>query len=141
MAKAELKTKKTTASVASFLSAIPDDARREDCRRLVKLMQQAIGAEPKMWGEHVIGFGDYHYKYESGRENDWFVAGFSPRKANITLYLMSGAARHSAILERLGKHKVGKGCLYIKQLSDIELPVLKELVESCARELKKKSVS
>jgi hypothetical protein len=100
-------------------------------------MQNAIKAEPRMWGANVVGFGDYHYRYDSGRENDWFIAGFSPRKQNLTLYLMAGVERYRQLLGRLGKHKTGKGCLYIKDLDDVDLDVLSELVTSAARDLRK----
>ena len=137
MANAELKTKKTTASVSAFIDSIPDQKRREDCRKVATLMQNAIKAEPRMWGANVVGFGDYHYRYDSGRENDWFIAGFSPRKQNLTLYLMTGVERYRQLLGRLGKHKTGKGCLYIKDLDDVDLDVLSELVTSAARDLRK----
>jgi hypothetical protein len=135
MANANLKTKKTAASVSSFIDKIQDEKRKNDCRKVLALMQSAVGAEPKMWGENVVGFGDYHYKYESGRENDWFMTGFSPRKENLTLYFMTGFAKYGPLLARLGKHKTGKGCLYIKDLDDIDTKVLSELVSNAARDL------
>jgi len=135
MANANLKTKKTAASVSDFIESIPEKERRDDCRRLVKLMKKAIGAQPTMWGANVVGFGDYHYKYESGRENDWFVAGFSPRKQSLTLYFMTGTERYKSILARLGKHKTSKGCLYIRSLGDVDLAVLAELAETSTRDL------
>lgn len=135
MANADLKTKKTTASVLDFIESIPDEDRREDCRRLITLMKKATRADPKMWGSNVVGFGDYHYKYESGRENDWFVTGFSPRKQNLTLYFMTGTERYKSILDRLGKHKTGKGCLYINNLDEVDVDVLQELVRASARDL------
>ena len=137
MANADLKTKKTTQSVSKFISDIEDERRRDDSRRVLDLMKKATGAEPKMWGASVIGFGDYHYKYDSGRENDWFVTGFSPRKGNLTLYFMTGLDRYESLLKRLGKHKTGKGCLYIKNLDDVDIGVLRELVTSSARDLLK----
>ena len=137
MANADLKTKKTRQSVSRFIDDIEDEARREDCRRVLELMKKATGAEPKMWGASVVGFGDYHYKYDSGRENDWFVTGFSPRKQNLTLYFMTGLDRYASLLRRLGKHKTGKGCLYIRNLDDVDIGVLRELVTSSARDLLK----
>jgi len=137
MANADLKTKKTTASVSKFIDDIADEKRRADCRRVVEIMKKATGDEPKMWGSSVVGFGDYHYKYESGRENDWFVTGFSPRKDSLTLYFMTGVERYKPILARLGKHRTGKGCLYIKSLEDVDADVLKELITTSKRDLKK----
>ncbi len=125
---AELKTKQTGQSVEDFLNAIADEETRQDCLAIVKLMQKATKAKPKMWGPSIVGFGDYHYKYESGRENDWFLTGFSPRKQNLTLYGL-GVTRQPELMQKLGKHKTGKGCLYIKTLADVDLKVLKELIE------------
>lgn len=125
---AELKTQKTKASVTDFINGIADDARRKDCRTVLKLMRDATGAPPRMWGPSIVGFGDWRYKYASGREGDWFLAGFSPRKDSLTLYLMPGLQAHSARLRVLGKHKTGKGCLYIRQLSDVDPAVLKQLI-------------
>lgn len=133
--KAELKTKKTSASVKDFLDGIADEERRQDCRTVAKMLQRATGAKPTMWGPSVVGFGDYHYRYESGRENDWFVAGFSPRKGDLTIYLMSGLPQYEHILKRLGKHRTGKGCLYIRRLSDVDETVLEELVTTSAHDL------
>jgi len=126
---AELKTKQTNQSVEKFLNGISDKKRRDDCFTILELMKQATKAEPKMWGSSIIGFGNYHYKYESGREGDWFLTGFSPRKQNLTLYLMSGLGNFSELLKKLGKHKTGKGCLYINKLEDIDLPTLKKLIK------------
>lgn len=125
---AELKTRRTDASVADFLAAIPDEGRRADCRAVADLMAGVTGAEAEMWGPAIVGFGRYHYRYASGREGDWFLAGFSPRKQNLTLYLMSGYDDHEALMACLGKHTIGKSCLYVKRLSDIDLDVLRELV-------------
>ena len=134
MANAGLKTKATGASVEAFLETF-DESRREDCRKLVRVLKRATKAEPKMWGPSIVGFGDYHYKYESGRENDWFLAGFSPRKRELTVYLMAGLGREPALMKKLGKHKTGKGCLSIKQLSDIDTKVLEEIVRRGVRAL------
>lgn len=127
---AELKTKKNNASVDAFLECVADEARRADAIRVMKLMRRITGAKPKMWGGSIIGFGDYRCKYPSGRELDWFIAGFSPRKANLTLYLMSGFDGQERLLKQLGKHKTGKACLYIKRLADIDLAALGELIQA-----------
>lgn len=123
---AELKTRVTRASVEKFLGGIKDETKRQDCYELVKIMKKATRSEPKMWGTSIIGFGDYHYVYESGREGDWFITGFSPRVQNLTLYMMGGI--DSAMLKKLGKYKTGKGCLYINKLADVDLKVLNELI-------------
>ena len=132
---AELKTKKTSASVGAFLDAVPDATTRKDCRTLVQMMKKATKAQPKMWGPSIVGFGDYRYKYESGREGDWFRAGFSPRKNALTLYVMSGFPKHAELMSKLGKHKTGKGCLYIKQLADVDMRVLEQLIERSVKSL------
>jgi hypothetical protein len=123
---AENKTKPTAISVSSFIGAIPDEGRRKDCQALQKLMERATGAKGKLWGPSIIGFGDCHYKYASGREGDWFPAGFSPRKQDLTLYLMGGPRKN--LLEKLGKYKMGKSCVYIKRLADVDITVLTELI-------------
>lgn len=135
---AELKTKLTQASVADFLNAIQDEPMREDCWAIMKIMQQATKAEPEMWGPSIVGFGRCHYVYESGREGDWMLVGFSPRKQAITLYLMCGLEHAPKLLAQLGKHSCGKSCLYIKRLADIHLPTLKKLVKESVRQVKKK---
>lgn len=112
---AELKTKATKASVDKFLASVKDTKRREDCLTVLPLMRQVTRAEPKMWGSSIVGFGDYRYKYASGRELDWFLVGFSPRKEALTLYLMPGPPDFTQALGNLGKHKTGKACLYIKK--------------------------
>ncbi|HEX4949961.1 MAG TPA: DUF1801 domain-containing protein [Blastocatellia bacterium] len=139
MAKAELKTKKNDASVADFLNAIPDEARRKDCFAVLELMKKATKAEPKMWGSNIVGLGDLHYKYASGREGDWFQMGFSPRKENLTLYFMPGLHLHEDSLSRLGKYKIGKSCLYLKSLGDIDIKVLKEMMAQTVKILKTQS--
>ncbi len=126
---AELKTKQNDQSVAAFLDSIADRNMRQECLTLLRLMQQAAKSEPKMWGSSIVGFGNYHYKYESGREGDWFLTGFSPRKQNLTLYIMPGFARYDELMKKLGKHKIGKSCLYLKKLGDVDLAVLKQLVK------------
>ena len=136
MAKAKLKTQVTEASVEKFLGAL-DEFRRADCFALVKILHRATKARPKMWGTSIVGFGDYRYKSErSGREGDWFMAGFSPRKKDLVLYLMAGAQREPALMKKLGKHKVGGGCLYIRQLADVDTKVLEEIIVRCTRRLK-----
>jgi hypothetical protein len=134
---AELRTKATNASVTDFLNSVADEQKRKDCFEVLKIMKQATKSEPKMWGPSIVGFGDYHYVYGSGRENDWFLAGFSPRKQNLTLYLMSGLDRYKDLLKKLGKYSTGKGCLYIKKLADVDTKVLKELVEESVKAMSK----
>lgn len=136
----ENKTKQTAVSVAAYIAALADETKRADALELVKLMQSATGEEPKMWGPSIIGFGSYHYTYDSGREGDMPLVGFSPRKPAFVLYGMRGAGNAEALLARLGKHTTGKGCVYIKRLSDVDLKVLKELiVKSVAASRKKKA--
>ena len=129
---AENKTKPTEVSVAQFIDAIEDEARCVDAKALVRLMKKATGAKPKMWGPSIIGFDSYHYKYESGREGDAPLVGFSPRKPATVLYSLLGSGDSDALLARLGKHTTGKGCLYIKRLADVDLKVLQELVVKAA---------
>lgn len=138
---AELKTKPTEASVKEFLNQIPDKERRDDCFAIAKLMEEITGDKPKMWGPSIVGFGTYHYKYASGREGDWLETGFSPRKKDLTLYIMMGFDKHPELMERLGKHSVGKSCLYIKRLSDIHLPTLKKLIKSSVKDLRAQTTS
>ena len=135
---AELKTKRTNASVEKFLSGFPEETRK-DCHEILKMMEQATKAEPKMWGASIVGFGSYHYKYASGREGDWMLTGFSPRKQNLTLYIMPGFERHANLLKKLGRHSLGKSCLYIKRLSDVDKKVLKELVTESVKVMKKQN--
>jgi hypothetical protein len=134
---AELKTKPTDTSVAALLGAIPDDARRQDCFTVLSLMRDVTQCEPTVWGSTIIGFGTYHYKYASGREGDWFLTGFAPRKQDLTLYIMAGFDRSEALLARLGKYKTGKSCLYVKRLADIDLAVLKDLVAASVTHMKR----
>ena len=135
---AELKTKPGAGSVTGFLAGIADDATRKDCEALVKLMKSVTRAEPVMWGSGIVGFGSYHYVYESGREGDWFLAGFAPRKGNLTLYIMSGFPEHAALMKQLGKHKTGGSCLYVKRLADIDMKVLRALVTASVRSVKRR---
>ena len=126
---AEPKTKPTKASVKEFLNQISDKERRDDCFAVVKIMEEITGDKPKMWGPSIVGFGTWHYKYASGREGDWPVTGFSPRKKDLTLYLMMGFHKHTELMQKLGKHSHSKSCLYIKRLSDIHMPTLKKLIK------------
>lgn len=126
---AELKTKPTTDSVEKFLNGIADEQRRRDCFRILEIMKAATKAEPAMWGTSIVGFGRYNYKYESGTKGEWFLVGFSPRKQDLTLYIMSGLERYSELLKKLGKHKTGRACLYIKKLDDVDLLTLKQLIK------------
>jgi len=132
---AEVKTKPTQASVKEFLNQIPDKQRREDCFAIAKMMEEITGAKPKMWGPSIVGFGSYHFKYDSGREGDWLMTGFSPRKNDLTLYIMMGFEKHRELMEQLGKHKTAKSCLYIKRLSDIHQPTLKKLIKASVKQL------
>ena len=133
---AELKTKPTEASVKEFLNQIPDKERRDDCFAIAKMMEEATGAKPKMWGPSIVGFGSFHYKYDSGREGDWLLTGFSPRKKDLTVYMMMGFAKHTEMMEKLGKYSHAQSCLYIKRLSDIHIPTLKKLIKTSVKELK-----
>ena len=126
---AELKTQVNDASVEAFLNTIEDAKKRQDSFTVLELMKEVTGAEPKMWGSSIIGFGDTHYKYATGREGDWFLTGFSPRKQNLTLYIAGGFDEHAELMQTLGKHKIGKGCLYINKLSDIDQAKLRELIK------------
>jgi hypothetical protein len=131
---AELKTRTTKASVDSFLQGIRDEKRRQDYYAILKIMEKATKAEAKIWGTSIVGFGDHHYVYESGRQGDWFLTGFSPRAQNLTLYSMGGFDRE--LLKKLGKYKTGKGCLYISKLEDVDLKVLQELIGTSVKKVK-----
>jgi hypothetical protein len=126
---AELKTKKTELSIDSFLKTISEPQKQKDAFELCKLMEKATKAKGKMWGASIIGFGDKVLKYDSGRELDWFVIGFSPRKQNFTLYISGAVDKQQSLLKKLGKHKTGKGCLYINNLAEIDVAVLKEIID------------
>ena len=136
MAKAELKTKVNDASVTKFLNGVANEQRRNDCFAILKMMRQVTKEEPKMWGSSIVGFGSYHYQGKSGREGDWMLIGFSPRKQNLTLYLMGGFDAHTALLRKLGKFTTGVGCLYIKTLDDVDKKVLKALVQASVKRMK-----
>ncbi len=135
---AEQKTKPTDQSVESFLDKVPDEKVRDDCYTIIKLMKKATGSTPKMWGPAIIGFGKYHYKYDSGHEGDACLTGFSPRKPNITLYVMANFASREDLLKKLGKHKASKACLYIKKLEDVNVTVLEQLIKKSVDFIKKK---
>lgn len=135
---AQLKTQKNKSSVDEFLAGIDDGARRDDCRTVLELMRKATGAEPAMWGGSIVGFGSYRYQYESGREGEWFLTGFSPRKQALTLYIMPGFSDYDALMDRLGKFKTGKSCLYVKRLDDVDLPTLKRLIDGSVRYMRRK---
>jgi Domain of unknown function (DU1801) len=133
---AEAKTKPTNQSVEKFIKSQPNEQTREDCLTLTKLMKEASGAEPQMWGTGIVGFGTNHYKYASGREGDWPIIGFSPRKQNLTLYLGMGEGFDPELLKKLGKHSLGKGCLYFKRVSDVHLPTLKKIIKTSIKKQK-----
>ena len=126
---AENKTRKTGASVEDFLASVENKRRREDGSTILEMMKQITGMEPEMWGPTIIGFGDYHYKYASGREGDMFLTGFSPRKQNLSLYVMDEFEGRDDLLARLGKHRTGVSCLYINKLADVDVDVLRELIQ------------
>ncbi len=133
---AELKTQKTDASVEEFLQSVEPAQKRADALAICALMQEVTGCEPKMWGSSIVGFGEYIYTYESGRIGNWMLVGFSPRKQNLTLYIMAGFDNYSTLMAQLGKYKTGKSCLYVNKLTDIDQYVLRTLVgESVAHML------
>ncbi|WP_421792469.1 DUF1801 domain-containing protein [Hyphobacterium sp.] len=134
----ENKTKPTAITPADFIASVEHDGRREDAKTLLDLFERMTGWKAKMWGPSIIGFGEYHYKYDSGREGDFLATGFSPRKANLSIYIMPGYQDYEGILARLGKHKHGKSCLYVNKLADIDLDVLEELVKAGLDDLSKK---
>jgi hypothetical protein len=134
----DLKTKRNRRSVKKFIDSVEHEGRREDAREILALMKDVTGEKPQMWGESIVGFGSYHYRYESGREGDWFLTGFSPRKANLTLYIMSGFSRYPELLAKLGKHKTGKACLYVHRLDDVDRKVLRRLVKESVAHVKRR---
>ena len=139
MAKAELKTKENDASVDAFIEQqTPEVA--ADCRSIMRLMKKVTGEPPRMWGASMVGFGRYQYKGASGREGEWFVTGFSPRKANMTVYVLTGLDKSAALLKKLGKHSTGKGCLYLKRMSDVDPKVLEDLIAKGVKGLEKMRV-
>ncbi len=136
---AELKTTKNKASVSAFIASIPDAQKRKEAAIILKLMRTIMGVKPAMWGASLIGFGTYRYKYASGREGDWPIVAFSPRKQNLTVYIMAGFTAYKDLMAKLGKYKItGGSCLYIKKLEDVDLSVLKKLIAQSARDMKKR---
>ena len=132
---AELKTRQNDQDVHEFLEGVSNATRKKDCYEVLELMRAATGVEAKMWGDSIIGFGSYHYKYASGREGDWFLTGFSPRKQNLTLYIMPGFDEYEGLMKKLGKYKTGKSCLYLNKLEDVDLAVLKTLIEKSVKKM------
>lgn len=135
---AENKTKATNASADNYIADIDDEVRRKDCHALARLMERATKLKPTMWGTSIVGFGSYHYKYDSGHEGDSCLVGFSSRKGDISVYLAGSFPGHDELLSRLGKHRMGKACLYIRQLSDVDLDVLEQLVAASVAEVKRR---
>lgn len=131
-----LKTQPNDASVLSFIDSVEEKQKRDDCLVLLELMKDATGEEPKMWGPSIIGLGRYHYKYESGREGSWFLTGFSPRKQNMSVYIMTGFKPFGELMQKLGKFTTGKSCLYFKKLSDVDCDVLSKLVSDSVKLMK-----
>jgi hypothetical protein len=137
------KTTPNDQDVTAFLNSVMDERKRKDCFTMLELMKQVTGMEPKMWGSSIVGFGSYHYKYDSGREGDTVLAGFSPRKQNLTIYnmgyLAGGFENYDHLLKKLGKYTTGKGCLYIKRLDDVHLPTLQSLIEESVKHMTKRA--
>ena len=138
---AEAKTQRTKRSVDAFLNTIPDEQKRKDAFAIVDIMRKATKAEPVMWGSSIVGFGTYRYKYASGREGEWPLTGFSPRKQNLTLYITSGFEQYEELLKSLGKFKTGKACLYINRLDDVHLPTLRKLIKQSVQHMKKTNLA
>jgi hypothetical protein len=134
----EAKTKPTESSVSAYLDAIEDEGRRKDCKELAKLMTKVTGCKPKMWGTSIVGFDQYHYKYESGHEGDACIVGFSSRKGDLSVYMVAGYEGAEVLLAELGKHKLGKACLYLKRLSDVQIPVLEKLLARAVAKTKRR---
>jgi len=134
MAKAEIKTKETDASVEDFLNGVADEQQRDDAREIIRMMTKTTGDKPKMWGAAIIGFGNRVYTSPTtGREVDWMKIGFSPRKGNLSLYVLNGAPKQAELLEKLGKHKTGKGCLYVKKLADVDERILEKVIAAACK--------
>ena len=130
---AEIKTKQNTASVEGFIDSVPDEQKRKDSQVILKMMEKATKEQPKMWGTSLIGFGNKRFKSPAtGREVDWFKIGFSPRKANLSLHLILDLKKHADALKNLGKHKTGRGCLYINKLADVDIKILEKLIAAAA---------
>ena len=135
---AENKTKPSKASVAQFINAIENDRRRADAKKVAAMMRKATGKRAKLWGSSIVGFGSYHYKYDSGREGDWALVGFSPRKQNLVVYIMPGFDSFPELMKKLGKYKTGKSCLYINRLDDVNEDVLQQLIERSVKVMRKR---
>lgn len=135
---AELKTQPNKQSVDAFIEAVEPGWKRDDAREILKLMGKITGEKPVMWGDSIVGFGNYHYKYESGREGDWFLAGFSPRKQSMTIYMMGGYKGQDELLKKLGKYKKSVGCLYIKKLADVDINILTQMTKKSIQSLKER---
>ena len=135
---AQRKTQKTTLSVTDFLNGIADKRKRADCKAISRMMRAATGNRATMWGSSIVGYGSYHYKYASGREGDFFECGFSPRAQNISIYIMPGFKGFGPLMKKLGKHKTGKSCLYIKRLEDVDEAVLAKLIEESVKAMRRK---
>ena len=133
----ELKTKENDQSVESFINKIEDGQKRKDCLEVMSMMQKITRKKPKMWGGSIVGFGSYHYKYKSGHEGDFMITGFSPRKQNLTIYIMLGFPKYQELMDKLGKYKIGKSCLYIKKLDDVDRNILKDLIKRDVENMKK----
>lgn len=134
---AENKTKPTNASVTAFIDAIEDARKRRDVKKVAAMMRKATGCRAKMWGPSIVGFGQYHYQYESGREGDFMITGFSPRKQALTVYIIPGFKHFESLMARLGKYKTGRSCLYIKRLADVDEDVLQQLIDSSVKHMRK----
>lgn len=138
MSKYQAKTKETTSDVFKFIAAVPDQQKQKDALALVELMQEQSGFKPKMWGPAIIGFGSYHYVYESGHEGDSLLVGFSPRKAEMVLYLAAEFDQREELLKQFGKHKTGKACIYFKRLEDVNISILKKMIKNSLKYMKEK---
>ena len=134
----ELKTKKTNASVTAYLNAIEDKQKRADCKTIAKIMRDVTGSRPRMWGDSIVGYDSYDYKYASGHEGTWPICGFSPRAQNISVYIMAGFSGFDKLMKKLGKHKTGRSCLYIRKLEDVDQRVLKDLITGSVKAMRKK---
>lgn len=135
---AENKTRPNTQSVTAFLNGVENDTRRRDARVVARLMRTVTGKRARMWGSNIVGYDKYHYRYDSGREGEFFMVGFSPRKANLVLYIVPGFREYADLLARLGKHKTGKSCLYVNKLADVDLDVLTTLIRLSVEQMRKK---
>ena len=141
MTNAENKTQPTAISVTYYLATLQPDQKRQDATEINTMMRRVTGELPKMWGDSIIGFGHHHYKYESGREGDWFLVGFASRKANLVLYIMPGFEEYKPLMKKLGKHKTGKSCLYINKLADVDLKVLEKLVSRSVDHMRERAAA